>query len=758
MNVDTVLHEITASISEEDELPMVSEEVFRSSSIQRLPQSPRSPWQHTQGRVIQDDAWKPFVQDAGSLLEDLWEQMQFKDAPPRNDGRVPQSTTSQITIRPQSFVPGVGMTTSSSWDRTTDSGANENTPPHPLAHGPLSQLCSGTLQSLGYSTMPRQLQLETDLLLEQLEAPVSTMSKASVSSPKNSRRRFRLGRRKAKTSSIPPSASLSQISSTSQGSRLQQYGSEYARHLSKTALAPPAPSSPHHSTKKVGHMGGISLHDPYLDPSIATGALIDIVALSSTKNTSVPAGYYRLPWPESVGSMPIQFYVKKEPSWDKATQRPCITACTLVYPDRREFVPPGYSIVKIYGTDEPVSLSSKERLCLCYRRSREGNPLTDLRWLVPSEHNGNVPNSYTVVEKSPRGHVATVGQPSAFLSYRQRLANLEVLRPFPLVASVTVQNSVYEDTDEEEAKARLRAYYATGGTIVPCLDIGRLHVMDRTTHDLQSPSSVKNRLHLIAASRRDASRALNDSNIVNGSDTELLDTSGVWDATASVGPAVADATSDTASLQGSESHDWAQEPVSKEKYTTRDTCLWLSRSLMDPDSIQHVQDALAYIPEVDFGGAPSEDVDHRLSARCALLVPLLTACYTRHGESSVVALRGVAKLVRESKFFDDDVGSHPGASTNSSRLITCLDVTIQVVCDVAMTGVNETCFGDCVEIVEEAVRLSSGNLNTRTLGYVVRFYLFVYCFGSSLPLSNDGSWPPAESLGLREHTLTIGCR
>ena len=48
---------------------------------------------------------------------------------------------------------------------------------------------------------------------------------------------------------------------------------------------------------------------------------------------------------------------------------------------------------------------------------------------------------------------------------------------------------------------RLRAYYCTGGTVVPS-EVGKFHVMDRSTHPLLSPSSVTNRLSLIEASRR----------------------------------------------------------------------------------------------------------------------------------------------------------------------------------------------------------------------------------------------------------------
>ena len=68
-----------------------------------------------------------------------------------------------------------------------------------------------------------------------------------------------------------------------------------------------------------------------------------------------------------------------------------------------------------------------ERVYLCYRRSREGNPLTAILPLAPSAHE-SVPEGYTVLERTPRNFVADINHgagPALFLAFRQRLANLE---------------------------------------------------------------------------------------------------------------------------------------------------------------------------------------------------------------------------------------------------------------------------------------------------------------------------------------------
>ena len=83
-----------------------------------------------------------------------------------------------------------------------------------------------------------------------------------------------------------------------------------------------------------------------------------------------------------------------------------------------------------------------ERVYLCYRRSREGNPLTAILPLVPSAQE-SVPEGYTVLERTPRNYVADINHgagPALFLAFRQRLANLEPLRPLPLVLAVYYSN------------------------------------------------------------------------------------------------------------------------------------------------------------------------------------------------------------------------------------------------------------------------------------------------------------------------------
>lgn len=56
-----------------------------------------------------------------------------------------------------------------------------------------------------------------------------------------------------------------------------------------------------------------------------------------------------------------------------------------------------------------------------------------------------------------------------------------------------------------------------------------------------------------------------------------------------------------------------------------------------------------------------------------------------------------------------------------------------------LTSARETYFGPCVKFVADAMTYAGGNLNTRTVGYVLRFYLFVFYFVASVPAAS--SWP-----------------
>lgn len=116
------------------------------------------------------------------------------------------------------------------------------------------------------------------------------------------------------------------------------------------------------------------------DSSVITGPIIDIIITQGEGKLLVPKGYYRVSWSPSeepffLGNRKSNMFlcVKKEQNWDRAVQRPCVTAVSFIFPDRKEFVPPGFSLVRLSTPNQPPANLNKggsEPVYLCFRRSR----------------------------------------------------------------------------------------------------------------------------------------------------------------------------------------------------------------------------------------------------------------------------------------------------------------------------------------------------------------------------------------------------
>lgn len=586
--------------------------------------------------------------------------------------------------------------------------------------------------------------------------------------------------------------------SSSGAARLQLFGSEYARHLSTCQLAPILPSikegshlrctsrrgdySDHHS--RTNSRSILFLEDASED--IKNGAVLDIVVTED--DMPPPPGYYRISQTSSgkyfglakhvTSSRKVSLSylnVKKEPLWDKAAQRPCVTAITVIYPDRKEFVPPGLCIVRTHLTDRsgqptegpPANLNgssgthSCERVFLCFRRSREGNPITGIIPLAPDAQEG-IPAGYTVIERTPRNFVASLtcdtNAPPVFLAYRQRLANIETLRPMPLLVAVQEQHQ-----SDKESKSILKAYYCTGGAIVEA-EIGRFHIMDRSTHSLLSPSSVANRLHLIELSRRKGQNLQSKEPSSHYKRSEGLLESSNHEDDLSLDGAISNASFEISTRErsmGNMLYGGNLEDLSRTSSGSFCTSSYMSEKanasiimqnanlsslLMSRDGVEATYvaenkddaerrkrlDAMNFIPSVETA-VISDGARSRLEVRKNIIAPILTACYTRHGGAALVAVEGLTSLLTTTDFFLDDVDLSDANDNESSRRLTILDLAVQAVCDIATATCQETMFPACVTFVERAVSFAQGQLNTRTVGFALRFYFFVFYFDACIP-------------------------
>ena len=559
--------------------------------------------------------------------------------------------------------------------------------------------------------------------------------------------------------------------------RRRMFGSEYARVLS-TAVSPLPPNSTNVSgankvfqkssavSRKLKSSLTMTPGKESVEPdtvilnigdcstAIATAAITDVIATNG--DDVPPRGYYRAfqlaedPAKSQMahpGKKRHRLYlnVKKEPSWDRAVQRPCVTAFAVIYPDKKEFVPPGFSVVRIYRptsnnkknvTDEiksgsspaNINLSSSggERVFLCYRRSREGNPVTGVACLNPAKGDV-VPPGFTVLERTPRNHVAnlTAAPDQLFLAYRQRLENLECLRPLPLLLSAM------HAKQEPGCRKDLKAYYCTSGDTVAS-DIGRFHIMDRTTHRLLSSSSAQSRLNVIQSSRQESDVAVPEWAVNSTALQRIQKSSSLDDAGSSQGsPSINNTSFGTCSSLG---RTPSQGSVSVSTHLTA------ASEPNTPESVQSSLDAFHFIPAIQ---AASNDLPQSLlQSRTTVLLPILTSCYSAQGGLALLAVEGLHSLLKDDFFVQDivpiDTGSCSLDDVSRGSRLTLLDMAVQSACDVATTFSRETHFRAIVDFVADSVNLSRGMLNDRTLGFVLRFYLFVFYFGASIPTTG---WP-----------------
>ena len=318
--------------------------------------------------------------------------------------------------------------------------------------------------------------------------------------------------------------------------------------------------------------------------------------------------------------------------------------------------------------------------------------------------------------------------------------------------------------------------------------------MDRSTHPLISPSSVSNRLTLIHASRikRSTSNAensvaltetpsvltamVNESDQVAGttpssersvqfnqSDNGSISSEnpstresivhGILNLVNTISPSNSKSETDRVvkSMTSSTVHqDASSFDEFDDTYSTASSAkssIFVSR---DDVNLQACFDAMDFIPLIEAPGrallnqSDEQTMNTLLQARIAIITPILTACYTQHGCSALIVVEGLSKLLTETDFFLQDVASYEDPSC-SGRL-TLLDLAVQVVCDMATCTARETNFVPCIEFVSQAFYYAEGNLSTRTIGYAIRFYLFVFYFGASVPTSSG--WPRSRTTGV----------
>jgi uncharacterized membrane protein YgcG len=178
-------------------------------------------------------------------------------------------------------------------------------------------------------------------------------------------------------------------------------------------------------------------YESVTNEEILNAPIIDICIIQ--RNEVVPEGYYRLSRTTSnkradlnTGSTGHHLYLcLKKMSGGSVGHTPPITSLVIIYPDKKEYVPPGFSVVKRGG--KPCNLNSgtsAERIFLCYKRDHACNPIIDLQIYFPTK-NELLPTNFSKLSRSIRNYpvdlnMGTGAQPISFC-FRYSIASLDCL-------------------------------------------------------------------------------------------------------------------------------------------------------------------------------------------------------------------------------------------------------------------------------------------------------------------------------------------
>lgn len=185
----------------------------------------------------------------------------------------------------------------------------------------------------------------------------------------------------------------------------------------------------------------VSIHncdyEDVTDASILRAPICDFEIIQSGE--PVPEGFYRLSknmknkkavLNSGVTGMPhLYLCLKKCTSSDELP----ITALMIVFPNRNELVPPGYTVVKRNGLPFNLNTSTStmrsEIAYICYRKDFFGNPIVDVQ--IVSKLEGECPNNFTRIDRSQKNTNAHVNIGSStskvYLAYRVYIERLECL-------------------------------------------------------------------------------------------------------------------------------------------------------------------------------------------------------------------------------------------------------------------------------------------------------------------------------------------
>lgn len=467
-------------------------------------------------------------------------------------------------------------------------------------------------------------------------------------------------------------------------------------------------------------------YEEVIDPEILAAPICEVCIVQ--RGEAVPKGYHRLSkTPKNkkanlnAGSGGHQLFlcILKDRTQNLAP----ITAISVIFPDKSDFMPPGFQVVK--RDNVPCNLNSgtaAERVFLCYKKDWGGNPLVDLQLILPGKGE-EAPKNYSMVDKSPSGRPAnlnaTTGGGVIFLCYRQELSRLQCLAN-DSAPTLHKADSIARGLGGEKLKMEKSASNSgmglssiasksTDSMLSAGSSMGDEKKMDWPEHG-HVVSTGGNR---IRAETEESNYDANDTGSLSGfSPNSVLNvdtrTSEVSKASAEspVNPVVPISIS---SLQSVNSVRWEEVPGVDEEVQSE-----IEASTADSASVD-------YLPVKDRRTQVVVDASGQMvSAICRrTLLALLSALYLRQANVADTVLKGLTMLLKDTDFFEGDLTQLQLPST-----LTMLDVTIEAMCD-RVDMCKEAEYPRILTFLQALIKHSGGRLSPSSLQRVFRTLSFL---------------------------------
>jgi hypothetical protein len=440
---------------------------------------------------------------------------------------------------------------------------------------------------------------------------------------------------------------------------------------------------------------------------------------------------------------------------DLAGRQMPVTSLIVIFPDRNEFVPPGYHVLRRskYVCNVNSNFKSEravERVFLCYKKDTLGDPITDVQIFFPKHE--DLPKDFNLVEYSPTGIEANLNKGSTglyggvnlMIAYKQSHASLLCLEndaaPMPL----------YQQPSGPPSNSNLKK----GST------------SNKSENDLPSLGTRPSRAQSACTDSSIFSGASSSSSSSSSSVADVVPMSpkpkAIRSASAdspfepALGPSIPPA-EDAEDAEDGETEDqdgsFATDPtVFQSSPRHRQDTLFSTQTEATETSGDAGEEAMEVHSDIeDFASEHSEEdlLDvHRsttivldcygkpvLASRRRCLMSVLVALSVRQSEISSIICPALFKLFRDTDFFTCDLHERP-----LSNVLTMLDLTAEAVCS-RFYNCQESEFESGLQFLKIVVRHSCGKLSSICTQRVFKTLSFLCTYYSTRPHWLFGGYP-----------------